>query len=93
MFLQSLLNLSLDVIYPFITLPPLRCPVLSHLSGSPVLPTRGDMSDDAGMALLAHVDAVHLDNALARVETCDSRHSACRETDGRAKRKEGCQGQ
>lgn len=51
-----------------------------HLCGPPVLPARGDMSDDAGMALLAHIDAVHLDDALARVETCDGCHRAWRET-------------
>lgn len=38
------------------------------------------MSDDAGVALLAHVDAVHLDDALAWMETRDGCHGACRET-------------
>jgi len=38
------------------------------------------MSDDAGMALLAYVDAVHLDDALARVETGDGCHRAWHET-------------
>lgn len=66
-------------IYPFPVLPP-------HLCGSPVLPARCDMSDDAGVALLAHIDAVHLDDALARVETGDGCHRAWRET--KAKREE-----
>ncbi|TNN88927.1 hypothetical protein EYF80_000805 [Liparis tanakae] len=48
----------------------------SHLCGSTVLPAGGDMSDDAGVALLAYVDAVHLDDALARVETGDGCHRA-----------------
>lgn len=52
---------------------------LSHLCGSSVLPARGDMSDDAGVALLAHIDAIHLDDALARVEAGDGCHCACRE--------------
>lgn len=36
------------------------------------------MSDDAGVALLAHVDAVHLDDALARVEPGGGCHRAWR---------------
>lgn len=53
-----------------------------HLCGSPVLPARGDMSDDAGVALLADIDAVHLDDALARVEAGDGCHCAWCETRG-----------
>lgn len=44
------------------------------------------MSDDAGMALLAYIDAIHLDDALAWVETGDGCHCAWRETD---KQREG----
>lgn len=40
------------------------------------------------MALLAHVDAVDLDDALARVEAGDGCHRACRETGDKWKRKE-----
>lgn len=47
----------------------------ADLCGPSVLPARGDVSDDAGVALLAHVDAVHLDDALARVEAGDGSHS------------------
>lgn len=39
------------------------------------------MSDDAGVALLAHIDAIHLDDALARVQTGDGCHRAWRETE------------
>lgn len=39
------------------------------------------MSNDAGMALLAYIDAVHLDDALAWVETGDGCHRAWRETE------------
>ena len=51
------------------------------------------MSDDAGMALLAHIDAIHLDDALARVETGDGCHRAWRETETRKETKERRQGQ
>lgn len=54
--------------------------LLPHLCRPSVLPARGDMSDNAGMALLAHIDAVHLDDALARVQTGDGCHRAWRET-------------
>lgn len=47
-----------------------------YLRGSPVLPARRDVSDDTGVALLAHVDAVHLDDALARVQPGHGRHRA-----------------
>lgn len=50
----------------------------THLRGPPVLSARGDVSDDTGVALLAHVDAVDLDDALARVETRHGRHCAWR---------------
>lgn len=63
-----------------------RSPFPSHLCGSSVLPARGDMGDDAGMALLAYIDAVHLDDALAWVEPGDSCHRAWRETDKRERR-------
>lgn len=39
------------------------------------------MRDDTGVALLAHVDAVHLDDALAWVEASDGRYRAWRETE------------
>lgn len=39
------------------------------------------MSDDAGVALLAYVDAVHLDDALAWVETGSGGHRAWKEKD------------
>lgn len=39
------------------------------------------MSDDAGVALLAHVDAVHLDDALTWMETRHGCHGAWRETE------------
>lgn len=39
------------------------------------------MSDNAGVALLAHIDAVHLDDALARVQTGNGCHRACQETE------------
>lgn len=48
----------------------------AHLGRPSVLPAGGDMSDDAGVALLAHVDAVHLDDALTRMETRDGCHGA-----------------
>lgn len=39
------------------------------------------MSDDAGVALLAHVDAVHLDDALAWVQPRHGCHGAWGETE------------
>lgn len=39
------------------------------------------MSDDTGMALFAYIDAIHLDDALARMETCDGCHRAWCETE------------
>lgn len=65
----------------------------SHLCGSTVLPARGDMSDDAGMALLAHIDAVHLDDALARVETGDGCHRAWASDEDKQRERDRCQGQ
>ena len=67
--------------------------LLSHLCGSPVLPAGSDVSDDAGVALLAYVDAVHLDDALARVEAGDGCHRAWRETRGKQRENERRQGQ
>lgn len=64
-----------------------------HLCGPSVLPARGDMSDDTGMALLAYIDAVHLDDALARVETGDGCHRAWHETETSKEREERRQGQ
>lgn len=54
----------------------LRHQLPAHLGRPSVLPAGGDVSDDAGVALLAHVDAVHLDDALAWVETRHSCHGA-----------------
>lgn len=48
----------------------------AHLGRPSVLPAGGDVSDDAGVALLAHVDAVHLDDALAWVQPRHGRHGA-----------------
>lgn len=50
------------------------------------------MSDDAGMALLAYIDAVHLDDALARMETGDGCHRAWRETEESKKERRGVKG-
>lgn len=51
------------------------------------------MSDDTGVALLADIDAVHLDDALARMETRNGSHRAWRETEMSQERKqrEECQ--
>lgn len=35
------------------------------------------MSDHAGVTLLAHIDAIHLDDALSRVEAGSGGHCAC----------------
>lgn len=64
-----------------------------HLRGPSVFPACSDMSDDAGVALFAHIDTVHLDDALARVETGDGCHSAWRETETSKDKKERRQGQ
>lgn len=48
----------------------------AHLGRPSVLPAGGDVSDDAGVALLAHIDAVHLDDALAWVQPRHGRHGA-----------------
>lgn len=52
--------------------------LLSYLRWSSVFSARGDMSDDTGVALLAHIDAVYFDNALARVEAGGGCHCSCR---------------
>lgn len=64
--------------FPFPSSPP-----PAHLCGTSVLPACSYMSDDTGMALFAHIDAIHLDDALARMETCDGCHCAWRETETR----------
>lgn len=51
----------------------------SYLRGSPVLPAGRDMGDDTRMALFAHVDAVHFNDALTWVKASDGRHSAFEE--------------
>lgn len=53
----------------------------AHLGRPSVLPAGSDVSDDAGVALLAHVDAVHLDDALAWVQPRHGRHGAWGETE------------
>lgn len=52
----------------------------ADLCGPLVLPARCDVSDDAGVTLLAHVEAIHLDDALPWVEAGDSGHSTWCET-------------
>lgn len=65
----------------------------AHLCWPPVLPACCDMSDDTGVALLADIDAVHLDDALARMETRDGSHRAWQETrmSQEKKQREECQ--
>lgn len=46
------------------------------------------MCDDAGVALLAHIDAIHLDDALSRVKTGDGCHRALCERRQQIKDKE-----
>lgn len=43
----------------------------SHLCGPPVLPAGCDVGDDTGVALFAHIDAVHFNDALAWVKAGD----------------------
>lgn len=45
------------------------------------------------MALLAYIDAVHLDDALARMETRDGCHCAWRETETSNEKQDKFQGQ
>lgn len=48
-----------------------------NLRGPSVFPACRDVGDDAGMALLADIDPVDFDNALAGMQARDGRHCAC----------------